>query len=53
MCELFAMSNRVPADVRFALEESPRHGGLAEDKIIAAGEGRIVAGTGRTEGVAT
>jgi hypothetical protein len=39
--------------VRFSLEEFSRHGGLAEDKIIAAGEGRIVGGTGRTEGVAT
>jgi glutamine amidotransferase len=29
MCELFAMSARHPADVRFSLEEFSRHGGLA------------------------
>jgi glutamine amidotransferase len=29
MCELFAMSARQPADVRFSLEEFSRHGGLA------------------------
>jgi glutamine amidotransferase len=29
MCELFAMSSRHPADVRFSLEEFSRHGGLA------------------------
>jgi len=29
MCELFAMSSRHPANVRFSLEEFSRHGGLA------------------------
>ena len=29
MCELFAMSARQPANVRFSLEEFSRHGGLA------------------------
>lgn len=28
MCELFAMSSRVPATVRFSLQEFSRHGGL-------------------------
>ena len=28
MCELFAMSSRVPATVTFSLEEFARHGGL-------------------------
>ena len=28
MCELFAMSSRVPANIRFSMEEFSRHGGL-------------------------
>jgi len=50
MCELFAMSSRVSADVRFSLEEFSRHGGLAEGKIIAAGDGRIVGRMNEREG---
>lgn len=29
MCELFSMSARLPAEVRFSLEEFSRHGGLS------------------------